>query len=226
MDKGEINTLRPRQNCRHFADDIFKSIFLNENVWISLKIWLKFVPKVPINNIPAMVQIMAWRRSGYKPLSEPMMISLLTHICVTRPQWVNWSKTTTKHTNVWTKVHNSWFLLCMIFPGQNKSWASDFFNVTFWLISIHIYLHLQSFLHMKHQRLLGFIPMKYENIPILQSQRHVCCGPGNIRALSHHEHKVVMKLFILLMGNTILVKLHTHSVLSKVFQWPRWLSQA
>ena len=44
---------------------------------------------VPINNIPAVVQIMAWRRSGDKPLSEPMMISLLTHICVTRPQWVN-----------------------------------------------------------------------------------------------------------------------------------------
>ena len=31
-----INTLRPRQNCRHFADNIFKWIFLNENVWISL----------------------------------------------------------------------------------------------------------------------------------------------------------------------------------------------
>ena len=32
---------------------------------------------------------MAWRRPGDKPLSEPMMLSLLTHICVTRPQWVN-----------------------------------------------------------------------------------------------------------------------------------------
>ena len=84
-----LNTLRPRQDGRHFSDDIFKCIFLNENVWISLKIWLKFVPRVPINNISAMVQIMAWRRSGDKPLSEPMMISLLTHICVTRPQWVS-----------------------------------------------------------------------------------------------------------------------------------------
>ena len=36
------------------------------------------------------VQIMAWRRPGDKPLSEPMMVSLTTHICVTRPQWVNW----------------------------------------------------------------------------------------------------------------------------------------
>ena len=85
----ELNSLRPRQNRRHFPDDIFKWIFLNENVWISIKMSLRFVPKVPINNIPTLVQIMAWRRSGDKPLSEPMMDSLLTHICVTRPQWVN-----------------------------------------------------------------------------------------------------------------------------------------
>ena len=83
-----VNTLRPRQNGRHFTDDIFKCIFLNENAWISLQISLKFVPKVQINNIPALVQIMAWRRPGDKPLSEPMMVSLLTNICVTRPQWV------------------------------------------------------------------------------------------------------------------------------------------
>ena len=63
-------------------------ILLNENIWISIAISLKFVPKGPINNIPALVQTMAWRRPGDKPLSEPMMISLLTHICVTRAQWV------------------------------------------------------------------------------------------------------------------------------------------
>ena len=54
-----------------------------------MKISLKFVPKGPINNIPALVQIMAWCWPGNKPLSEPMTVSLLTHICVTRPQWVN-----------------------------------------------------------------------------------------------------------------------------------------
>ena len=73
---------------RHFADDILKSAFLNENIWISLNISLKFIPKGPINNIPASAQIMAWRRPGDKPLSEPMMAWSLTHICVTRPQWV------------------------------------------------------------------------------------------------------------------------------------------
>ena len=59
-----LNTLRLRQNECHFADDIFKCIFVNENVWIPVKISLKYVPKGPINNIPALVQIMAWRRSG------------------------------------------------------------------------------------------------------------------------------------------------------------------
>ena len=66
-------TLRPRQNGRHLPDDIFKCIFLNENVLISIKISLKFVPKGQINNILALVWIMAWRRPGDKPLSEPKM---------------------------------------------------------------------------------------------------------------------------------------------------------
>ena len=83
-----FNTLRPGQNGRRFTDDTFKRIFLNENVRISIKISLKLVPKGPINIIPSLVQIMAWRRSGDKPLSEPKVESLLTHICVTRPQWV------------------------------------------------------------------------------------------------------------------------------------------
>ena len=84
----EINTLRPRQNGLNFPDDIFKRIFLNENVQISIKISLEFVPKGPIDTSPALVQIMAWRRPGNKPLSEPMMVNILTHICITLPQWV------------------------------------------------------------------------------------------------------------------------------------------
>ena len=87
-----LNTSRPRQDGRHFPDDIFKWIFLNENVWISINISLKFVPRVPINNIPTLVQVMAWRRSGDKPLSESMMFTLLMHICITRPQWINGAK--------------------------------------------------------------------------------------------------------------------------------------
>ena len=83
-----FNTLRPKVNGRHFADDIFKCIFLSENVLISFKTSLKIVPKVPINSIPALVNIMAWCQLGDRPSSEPMMASLLTHICATRPQCV------------------------------------------------------------------------------------------------------------------------------------------
>ena len=46
---------RPRQNGCHFPDDIKKRIFLTENVWIRIEISLKFVPKGPIINIPALV---------------------------------------------------------------------------------------------------------------------------------------------------------------------------
>ena len=70
-----------------FCRSHFQSHF-NENVRISIKFSLKFVPKGPINNIPALVQILAWRRPGDKPLSEPIMVKILTHICVTQPQWV------------------------------------------------------------------------------------------------------------------------------------------
>ena len=68
-----VNSLRPRQNKRHIADDVFKCNFWNENVRISITISLKFVPKGPFNIFPALVQIMAWRRTGEKPLSEPKM---------------------------------------------------------------------------------------------------------------------------------------------------------
>ena len=73
------------------------SLFLRvyrSNAWIPIKISLKFVPQGPINNILALVQIMAWRRPGDKPLSGPMMVSLSTHICITRPQWVKQSQQT------------------------------------------------------------------------------------------------------------------------------------
>ena len=62
-----VETLRPRQNGRRFPDNIFKCIFLNEDVCLSIKISLKFVPKGPMNNIPALVHF-------------------LTYICVIRPQ--------------------------------------------------------------------------------------------------------------------------------------------
>ena len=58
----------------------FSIAFINENVSISVKFWLKFVPNVRINNILSLVQTMAWRTPGNKPLPERMIASLLTHI--------------------------------------------------------------------------------------------------------------------------------------------------
>ena len=71
---ASLNTLRPRQNDRHFADDIHKCIWLNETVQISLKNSLNFVPKCLIANTAALVQIWAWRWTGDKALYEPMMM--------------------------------------------------------------------------------------------------------------------------------------------------------
>ena len=89
MDWLCFNSSPPRQNDHHFTDYIFRCIFVNETFCILIKIPLKFVLKGPIYNIPALVQIMAWCRPGDTLLSEPMMVSLPTHICVTRPQWIN-----------------------------------------------------------------------------------------------------------------------------------------
>ena len=130
--------LLPRQNGCHFADNIFKCIFFNENMWILIKISQKIVPKGPISNIPALIQITAWRQPGDKPLSEPMMVR---HICATRPQWVN--------RVTWQPLLGllSWYLLlghvvkslihleignpyiCPIFNGVSQTWLHNLSRV-------------------------------------------------------------------------------------------------
>ena len=74
--KMHKNMTTPTSLLTHWGRDkmadishIFKSNFLTEDMWIALDISLKFIPKGPINNIPALVQIMAWHRPGDKPLS-------------------------------------------------------------------------------------------------------------------------------------------------------------
>ena len=75
---GALTLTSPGQNGHHFDrlhfQQIFESIFLNENNKILIKISLKLVPRSPIDNNPALVQVMAWHQIGAKPLSEPMMI--------------------------------------------------------------------------------------------------------------------------------------------------------
>ena len=93
------------------ADDIFKCIFMNEKFCSFIRISLKFVPKGPINNIPAFVQIMALHLPGNKPLSEPMMTqcidSYMRHwgrwvkgTCVEIPLWIGLTKKSFEADNV------------------------------------------------------------------------------------------------------------------------------
>ena len=56
------------------ADDNFKCIVLNENDRIPIRFSMKFVPRSPIDIKPELVQVMAWRQIGDKPLPEPMLI--------------------------------------------------------------------------------------------------------------------------------------------------------
>ena len=99
-----VKTLRPRQNEPQFPGNIFKCIYFNENVWVFIKISLEFVPKGPINNIPALVQITAWWRPGDKPLSEPMMVSLLTHMSTALDlKDIIWSSAT-NFNEIWIKI--------------------------------------------------------------------------------------------------------------------------
>ena len=124
-------TLRPRQNGCHFADNIFKCIFLNENIRISIKISLKFVPKGSINNIPALFQIIARRDRSTSHYLNQWWTILTTHICVTQPQWdiglhynVSWLYLECKSMNPWnfnftnigdTSVCNQEFIWSMSF---------------------------------------------------------------------------------------------------------------
>ena len=138
-----FNTLRPRQNGRHFPD-IFKCIFFNKNVWISLRFhWSLFL--IFELQYSRLVQIMAWCRPGGKPLSEPMVVSLPTHICVTRPQWV-------KHSTQKGKI--KWIRFTFAFSGwilQSKpvmltwlKWQNSVMLCCDWLLMIvHNELHLR-----------------------------------------------------------------------------------
>ena len=84
-----LNSSPPGQNGRHFADDIFKCLFVNEKFCIMIKISLKFVPKGPNDNNPALVKILAWRRIGDKPLSEPMPTQFTNAYMGHQGRWVN-----------------------------------------------------------------------------------------------------------------------------------------
>ena len=94
-----VNPSTPKQDGRHFSDDIFKCIFLNGNGWIVINISLMFVPKSSTDNVPALVQIMAWRRPGW---------AIVDHYCVRQ------SVFTDAHCILWN-MHTVLVSLCLIY---------------------------------------------------------------------------------------------------------------
>ena len=111
----------------------FCTPFSNVFPWIKIYwFWLKFVGvyfKGLIDNIPALVQIMAWHRSGDKPLSEPMTNILLRHICITRPQRVNTSGWPVGiwHNNIYVKTNSfhTWTTVSLVI-GRWVEWKNSY----------------------------------------------------------------------------------------------------
>ena len=114
FDQG-YNTLRRRQNGWHFSHNMFKRIFFNENVWISITISPKPASMYPMDNKIALVQAMAWRRTGDKPLPEPIGFrSRLVILCNLRYLMGNISPVMTKHMGVQRKLHHFAYLIVQI----------------------------------------------------------------------------------------------------------------
>ena len=74
-----INTQKPRQNGRNFANDICKGVFSNENCCILIKISLKFIHRLPISNIQPLFQIMAWMNVIWNNISIPNVEGYTLH---------------------------------------------------------------------------------------------------------------------------------------------------
>ena len=161
-----INTLRPRQNGCHFPDNNQKH-FLE---WKSVKISLKFVPRGPINNIPALVQIMVWRRPGNKPSSEPVIVvywRIYASLCLNEVRHWGWDKmaiilqTTFSHAfhsvnrfKFRFMFHWNRFPVVLLIITQHDAkrpqdiiWSND--SLVWWCISVSL-----SFNELKFQKLL------------------------------------------------------------------------
>ena len=68
-----LDTLTPGKVAATWADNIFKCISLNDNVWTLNKISLSRASGLS-DNMAALVPIMAWCWTGAKPLSEAMLV--------------------------------------------------------------------------------------------------------------------------------------------------------
>ena len=94
---------------------------------------------------------MAWHRSGDKPLSEPMMVSLPTHICVTRPQWVK--SGTTKNTPGSQHIKRYFLEIKLVIFGLCKGLVSNRHQTIkqIWQTQVSLYQVFHFFTWWRHQ---------------------------------------------------------------------------
>ena len=150
--------MRPKQNGRHFPDDIFKWIFLYDSIYISIKISLKFVPQGPINNIPGLVQIMAWRLTGDKSLSETILAfvgdAYMRHSASMKPCWwrgpvmsvdylLLWNNLTMMKVFVYHRLKFIWTQL-ILFMGWNRCVDAGCMNSSKTGKYFHIYVTIKQ----------------------------------------------------------------------------------
>ena len=115
----------------HEPDNIFRWIFTNKKFCTLIKISLIFVSKGPIDNNPALVKIMAWRRIGDKPLSEPMLTWSTDAYMRHYGRWVKEHFVLTM-TSQWDSIlycftHNLQFVgICCLFKKQLHNVAISF----------------------------------------------------------------------------------------------------
>ena len=150
---------------------ILQTIFSDTSPRIQMYEVPKFVPKGPNNNIPALVQIMAWRRPGDKPLSEPMIFSFLTHICITRLQRVKTDHV--MHSCINKLLHKTWYSL-----------ISTFFMVIFMaMYDCHYSTHLFA----KYLLIQCFLQIGTDN------RRHIVHPFQNLRNKPYIENNIFNK---------------------------------
>ena len=105
-----INTLIPTHNGRRFADDIFNFIFLYENRLFWFKFHWSMFPRVQLSQKAALVEIMPYRPTGDKPLSEAMMVHFTRYMCICVTASMSYSK---------SEIFNQLILTCPVFLWIN-----------------------------------------------------------------------------------------------------------
>ena len=69
--------------------DILRTTHSNGFTWNTVFISLNFFPKGPIENMSALVQVMAWRQTGHKPYLDWLWLSSFTYVCHLGPVFIS-----------------------------------------------------------------------------------------------------------------------------------------